>query len=74
MHGKLRLRDFFDGRKAPPPEESALDVEELMAETEVTEELDVEDAARQCQRSQARVWERIDGTMRDERRHRESDW
>jgi hypothetical protein len=65
----MRLRDFFDGRKGPPPRGS--DIDDLMREIEAMDEIDPEEIARLCRRGQARVWERIEEIMRDEGRHGE---
>jgi len=71
MPGRLRLRDFFDGRKVPPPKGAGPEIEELMREVADMEGPDPEEVVRLCRRGQARVCERIDEIMRDEGRRGE---
>ncbi len=65
MATHLRLRDYLLGHTEPPPGGEERDVETLMRESAEMEDLDIEEVARLCGRSQARVWERIEETMRD---------
>jgi len=63
---RLRLRDFFDGKKGPSPRSGRPDPEDLMREIEAMDDIDPEEIARVCRRSQVRAWERIEEIMREE--------
>ena len=70
MKRRLRLRDFF-ARRAAPPETGAgapsYENDELIRMVCDGDEPDVEDVARTCGRSQARLWDRIeDEFLREE--------
>ncbi len=65
MRRGLRLRDYLLGPPEPPPGGEERDVEALMREVAEMEDLDIEEVARLCGRSQARVWERSEESMRD---------
>lgn len=67
MGKRLRLRDFFAGRKAspegdgPPPETG-----EMIDATPEESGLDVEEALRECRRGRARIEDEIEELLRDE--------
>ena len=67
MPGKLRLRDYLVGHRDPPPRESN-DTADLINEIAAADEIDVEEAARQCGRSCARLWERAERFVEEEKR------
>ncbi len=70
MAKRLRLRDYLAGHTEPPRSGSS-DPEELVREAEAMDELDPEEAARLCRRSQAQMWERAEQIMREEGRRGE---
>ena len=72
MGRRRRLRDLFAGRAAPPDASarpSSYEVDDLIELALDGDEPDVEEIARVCGRSQARLWDRIeDEFLREEGR------
>jgi hypothetical protein len=62
----LRLRDYLAGRTGPPPHSRDAEVEDLIRRIEAMDEVDVEEIARLCACSHARVWERVETILREE--------
>ena len=70
MPRRVRLRDYFGGRREPP-RSGGSDPAELMREVEAAENLDPGEVVRLCRQGQVRVWERIEETVREEGRRGE---
>jgi hypothetical protein len=63
----LRLRDWLSGHRDPPPRESG-DTADLINEIASADEIDVEEAARQCGQRHAQMWERAERMLEEEKR------
>ena len=66
-HHRLRLRDYFAGRRDPPPREVG-DNADLINEVASSDEIDVEEAARQCGQRHARMLELAEQMFDEEKR------
>jgi hypothetical protein len=66
-HHRLRLRDYFAGRRDPPPRDSS-DNADLINDVVSADEINVEDVARQCGRTHARMWELAEQMHDEEKR------